>query len=859
MSSSVIKAVLLRQSVSVRTSDHMADEPRRSGRATKGQHKNASSSPPPPAGPPQNKPAKGAPKGKPSKKAAKNEPQEEDNEEEEIRCICGNADPNDKRPFIGCDSCEVWQHNVCMGITDDEDDIPEHYFCEKCSPEDHQETLQTLARGEKIWESRNKLWQNEKKMSKNRKSKSRGGDGGKPGWLKKDMLPQSEAPAEEPEPAPPAANGGKDTGTKRKRQEEEVKDEGPPEPEPAPEAKTTKSKSARQDKRRKSTPLESKVVMGADPDTDTALVPIKGLPKERQNVAQALSKIIGADIEKRAKSGTRLPAGQTGSSLGDHYAVRIEYSLHMNHTAGKESYKQQFRTLHANLKKNTGLVEKLMLGSLTADELSTMESSEMLSEDKQRERATMKEALDRQAVAVQEDGPRYKQDHKGYHLIEGEADRQTASASEPRPAVLRASASQDAAGRPTSSRSPTSQGPLSIGTKQAEADMERRASYQAFSMDKIWEKTGNAQSPTANISRPLQPHARRTSSIQVQPQTQGNGAKDDPDIDRMLEDNDDTYSPAPVTGVDAIIWRGKLVQTSEDDAPTVNARFVAGRDLASTVPWQELLPNRLSIDGRLAVQKAEEYLCGLRWSSTSDVAVLALTPYDNASPFNEVFEYFHSRQRYAVIEKDKPHMVKDFYIIPLEAGAELPPHAAMLEHCTLKNPIEERMLLATLIVARAPASPTKQDSTAGSAIGTNGHHLPQHVRQSIGGPAGSPLTAQTPTFPPQQGSPQAGYGASAPNTFPPNSYGPSHLTPPGQPAAYPQQNSPPQNMPPQQSQVEQILGELQYTPTAKMILSQAGNSLTVDQLNNLKTILVEDLNARTDFEALTRKLFADRL
>lgn len=818
------------------------DEPRRSGRATKGQHKNASSSPPP-----QSKPAKGAAKGKPSKKAAQNEPQEEDNdnEEEEIRCICGNANPNDKRPFIGCDSCEVWQHNVCMGITDDEDDIPEHYFCEKCSPDDHQETLQALERGEKIWEWRNKLWQNEKKMSKNRKSKSRGGDDGKPGWLKKDVPPHSEAPAEEPAPTPPVANG-RDSGNKRKREEDEVKEEEQPEPEPAPEAKATKS--TRQDKRRKSTPVESKVVMAADPDTDTALVTIKELPKERQNVAQALSKIIGADIEKRAKSGTKLPAGQTGSSLGDHYAIRIEYALHMNHGAGKEPYKQQFRTLHANLKKNTSLIEKLMSGSLTPDELSTMESSEMLSEDKQRERATMKEALDRQAVAVQEDGPRYKQDHKGYHLIEGEAGQPTASASEARPAVSRASASQDAAGRPTSSRSPTNQGPLSIDTKQAEADLERRASNQNFSMDKIWEKTGNAQSPTANTSRPLQPHVRRTSSIPVQPQ---NGAKDDPDIDRMLEDNDDTYSPAPVTGADAIIWRGKLVQTSEDDAPTVNARFVAGRDLASTVPWQELLPHRLSIDGRLAITKAEEYLCGLRFSSTSDVAVLALTPYDNAQPFNEVFEYFHSRQRYAVIEKDKPHMVKDFYIIPLEAGAKLPPHVEMLEHCTLKNPIEERMLLATLVVARAPASPTKQDP--GSAVGTNGHHLPQHMRQSIGGPAGSPLTAQTPTFPPQQGSPQAGYGASAPSPFPTNPYAPSQATPPGQPGAYP-----PQNMPPQNPQAEQILGELQYTPTAKIILSQA-TSLTVDQLNNLKTILVEDVNARTDFEALTRKLFTDRL
>ena len=41
--------------------------------------------------------------------------------------------------------------------------------------------------------------------------------------------------------------------------------------------------------------------------------------------------------------------------------------------------------------------------------------------------------------------------------------------------------------------------------------------------------------------------------------------------------------------------------------------------------------------------------------------------------------YFHSRERYAVVEKDKPAMVKDLYIIPVEAGEALPVHVEMLE------------------------------------------------------------------------------------------------------------------------------------------------------------------------------------
>ena len=198
----------------------IADEPRRSGRATKGQHKNASSSPAP-APKPVAKTTK--PKPKPANKTAEPEPEDdEDDDEGEIRCICNNNNGNDKRAFIGCDACTVWQHNVCMGINDDEDDIPEHYFCEECRPEEHQETLQALAKGEPIWEMRNKIWQNEKK-SKNRKNKGKN-DQAPPGWLKKDVPAEVEEPEEQPEEPPaPAEPVPQEKGNKRKR--EEVKEE----------------------------------------------------------------------------------------------------------------------------------------------------------------------------------------------------------------------------------------------------------------------------------------------------------------------------------------------------------------------------------------------------------------------------------------------------------------------------------------------------------------------------------------------------------------------------------------------------------------------------------------------------------
>lgn len=813
-----------------------ADEPRRSGRATKGQHKNASSSPAPNA-----KPTK-AVKGKPTKKSAEAEPEANDDEAEEvIRCVCGNTNPNDRRAFVSCDACEVWQHNVCMGVTDDDEELPEHYFCEQCRPEEHLETVQSMERGEKIWENRNRMYQNEKKMSKSRKSKGRAGEDSKPAWLKKEILPVEMAAEPEPEPEPvheaepapvveptraPAATNGKQEATNNsKRKRDESGDDQVTAPVEGAAQDEKPAKPARQEKRRKSTPATNK----AASDANTAIVPISQLPQDRQKGAQALAKIIADDVQARVKSGYRIPDGQTASSVGETYAARIEYEMHMNHGVGQTNYTNQFRALHANLKKNKSLVQRLLSGSLTASELATMSTSEMASEELQRERAEMKEVLDRQAIAVVEEGPRYRQDHKGIHLIEDETraglDEQMADSE---PIAQRPSIADGRTGSHGQSGSPTGESPMVVDTSnQSDPNAERRPSSQQFDMKGIWAKA--QQSPTIGTpsagARPTQANPRRRSSI---PQS---AAKVDADVDRLLADDDDSYVPTEVTGSDHVVWRGKLVQSNEDSAPTVNARFVAGRDLASTGSWDALLPNKLSIDGRLQIAKAEDYLCGLRYSTSSDVTVLALSPYDNADAFNEVFEYFHSRQRYAVVEKDKPRLVKDLYITPVEVGEDLPKHVNMLEHCSLKKPVEERLLLATLIVARAPDAPVAtQSATPGQQ--PNGHNnVVANLRQSVGGPAGSPLNAQNATFSPPNG---------AGHVIPPNPY-----------VAQP---------PPQQLQahknplVTQILGDLQYCPTAQMIFQETTH-LEEIQLRNLALILSQDTVAQTDFKALTDRLY----
>lgn len=103
---------------------------------------------------------------------AADEEEDEDGEEEEItRCICGqqdypglppsrrldksvvkddpgvnsSTDASDLLPdevgsmFIQCDACKVWQHGGCVGIMD-EAMSPDEYFCEECRKDLHKIT-----------------------------------------------------------------------------------------------------------------------------------------------------------------------------------------------------------------------------------------------------------------------------------------------------------------------------------------------------------------------------------------------------------------------------------------------------------------------------------------------------------------------------------------------------------------------------------------------------------------------------------------------------------------------------------------------------------------------------------------------
>lgn len=76
----------------------------------------------------------------------------------DIRCACGitRAGEEDNEAWIQCDTCDVWQHNVCMGISTHTEELPRNYQCERCAPDTHKELLGIMANGRDVWNERRK-------------------------------------------------------------------------------------------------------------------------------------------------------------------------------------------------------------------------------------------------------------------------------------------------------------------------------------------------------------------------------------------------------------------------------------------------------------------------------------------------------------------------------------------------------------------------------------------------------------------------------------------------------------------------------------------------------------------------------
>lgn len=687
-----------------------ADEPRRSGRSTKGQHTKAFEEEAA-ASTKQRKGSKSQSKSVKSNESAEPSGAETD-DDENIRCVCGHYDPDEEgRDMICCDNCGVWQHNDCMQLGSD---VPDQYFCEQCQPDQHKALLAQIAKGEKPWEEveKKRLAAEEEK-----KKKKKGGKKGRKGGARtsdvKSELGDEPTKAESPEGSPVDSKNGPRAGS-QKRKLEEMEASGVSSynsPLPLNSFLTSKQKSK---VRKVSAQFEE-------------LKPDETLSGVRKNVAGALVSLF-TDQAKLASSqrAFKITSGKTAQDIGNSLGGAVEHAMYQNLCGGagdpNETYKSKVRTILYNVKQNTALRDRLLKGSLSPDEFSIMSTEDMASEELQQRDAEIKREAEKQHTLIQEDGPRIRRTHKGEEIVDNN--------------------DQD------------------VGAESVFGAIPRRresAIDENGPLSPAMTTPALAQTERENWSGSPDPDKPRFGSIDHHNNIIERGARGkiqaDAEIDRLLKDEENEsppYSPKDF-GADDMIWYGEVAMPSVTTfmAP---AKHVAGADLSAIIPWTRLLPTKLEVDGRIDIGRAKDYICGLRFSQTTEVSVASITSPDSTSQrdgFNKLFDYFVQRKRYGVLRiPSELTLVRDLYLVPVEAGAKKhPDFLDLLDNNTVEEPTPSRLFLIVLIIKKSPSThgtPMHQDMQSPMTAGPTPivHTAQSPTQHGFQGNALSPSPAQ---------------------------------------------------------------------------------------------------------------------
>lgn len=774
---------------------HPGGEPRRSGRATKGQHtKNLDDDIPPPAKKEKKSKGKGG-------QQDSNEPEEEEEEEEEdsiVRCICGAVEDEGGWMMISCEQCTAWQHNLCMDVTEDDGELENiKYYCEQCHPEDHKALLDAIAKGQKPWEDRQAKRRAEEKKSKKKKGAAK--KGGRQSTTTQE--PQSPAAIIKEPSATQSPVATIETGSKRKLEVLSSSTNGQhPEASAAPRAPSTPAVVATSNqepaaKRTKSVSEASRRVSVAPPPKVDS---IDKLNKERAPAAKYISSTLKGLIQKAVKDGSfALTPSYTAESYSTQIALDIEHALHVKYADDLPPYSEQFRAICFNIKKNNSLLLRVLSGSLTPAALADMKPEQMASEELQKERAAIKEEADKQAVLLHDTGPRYRKTHKGEELVDEQVPYNRKQVEEaPSAPVRRRTMEEPNPNAPVDTGSPPPSTELPDGYDQAPAYGEGQQSptqgANQFNIQQVWQGV----EPTTG---PAQPESSTTPGAKQEDVNMQD--VNDPELSRLLKDEMDIDTD------DKIKWSGTLSMNTVGSFKGT-AQFGCGYDMGIQFPYADLLASTLDLDGRISSATADKYVSDMRFSQSNEVCGLVLSPLDddvNRSGYETVFNYFKEKDRWGVIAIHKHPSIRDLYVVPIAAGdGPLPNYVSMLTHSDIPTSRPTNLLVLTLVVR------TKSSATPIQTAGLSG----------------TPVHPQTPVNP---------HGPS----FSPVAGGSSFPTAPTRTPSFIEQ---------------QILGPYISTPVVRQILDGLPDSMTEVQLQNLKDILENRPETRNDIFKLSLHL-----
>ncbi|KAF2999642.1 hypothetical protein E8E14_006522 [Neopestalotiopsis sp. 37M] len=822
-------------------------EARRSSRATKGQHTKAFDQLENPQAPKKKATAAAASTSKKSKKVEKEEKEEEVEDEEIIRCACGattqeDDDPNE--PWIACEQCGAWQHNVCMGMSVFDEDLPKEYFCEQCRPEDHKELLAATAKGEQLWITRRQKHEEEskKKKSGGKKGKKRASD------TKEKDRSSPAASATTKSKASPAPEVKKEDESAKAKRKSRDHSQGP-------------ANKVRKVAETRAVPALPKYTPPAD-----LVESIDKLEGTRKNRADGLRKSLEVAIDQAVKNKLfKIPKDTTKSATAERHAIEIERAVHDTHPNATANANQT-RTLVFNLKKNIDLAARILNRTLTAPALAGMTSDEMQTEELQRKTAHMKELADKQSVLITDDGPRMRRTHKGEEMVENDNFMTT----EEVPSTIRRQSVRESGGTSAGVVKPADQeensvelpanvsaGPLRIDT----TGKQQSPRQGNFDLEKVF---STVKSPSGPVQR--RPSAPAPSA----------GPGVDPDVDRMLQEDGDSPPYSPTENIDPdVVWQGHLKMTNLADCDIV-AKFAGGANLQQIkgIEWKDLIPPLVTVAGRIPEDKAVPYLCGLRYNNQVDLVITSLAPADPSDPIAKnqylaVINYFQSKQRYGVVGERQLGGVRDTYLIPLPAGdGPLPEILENIDGHLVPLSRPQPILLMVFVVRdekNNAEQPPQQASVQQATPTPSVHATPTPVpdrKPSVPAPAWSPAT-------PQGGFPAPGLPAQAHQhqshtPIPPPVIPGQTSQPVPQQRQTPVAPAPAQALPQdpnalRQAQIEgeqkarQVLGPLFTSPTVTFLLPHAAR-MKEGEWNAVKRCIERDPRARDDLKLLSRLL-----
>lgn len=549
--------------------------------------------------------------------------------------------------------------------------------------------------------------------------------------------------------------------------------------------------------------------------------------------------------------------GDTLETKSERLAIQIEDAVFKTHP-DKSAYLKQCRSLGHNLKQNQELCNGLLSKTLSPAAIAVMSSDDMATKELKQKTEEMKARADKASIMITDDGPRMRRTHKGDELIEEDnfaVPSDSTMSTARRRSLLDPNAEIAARSR---ENSPGNEVELpdniddnrsrddirgSAGPKQAlniemkRAPIRKPSAQGDFDINKVF---SSVQSPHGPPSSQLRQPSGNAPPV--------NGPGFDPEIDKMLQDDEGNesppYSPAEYDSDPDIIWRGMVTMDAVAKFPAV-ARHVGGADLTHTtnqISWSDILQKDLKVAGRIDQGKANEYLCSLRYSPPTDVVIVSITPTGEAAAqsFHEIFDYFHSKNRYGVLVNKGIGNIRDTYLVPIPASpSPLPDFVTNLEDHKVPENRSEPIICVALVI-RNEWQPDQNRSFDGpgepQSPSLQGH--PQRQMSMAGvGPAMSPIAPQG-SFP-------------APNQITPSQY--AQLSPEETARRQAQEDQRLLDQRTGEETAARILGSFVSAPTVAFLMPQAFQMRALEW-EVIRSILENDQRAQTDLQHLSQVL-----